>query len=266
MNTLLEEKDIQSNDEETLDYQESSSIINKGSEVKQDHSLIVLCVVFVVMGVISAFLIRGSIRVGAKAMWNGYSEAYESKKEETYNAIYQNAFENAEHNYHVTNRISISIGDLQETADLEVLKVTDVEYVVDSDSNSGNSISAWLEVPGEGVFVVNLHAADFIIDETHALVRVRAPFPQLKNVSINHNNVKKLLFKDDRLIGNGSYKEGEDLAKAQYDIANTKIVKEFSSNQYFYNSAKKAAENTIRCLVKQLNPSIPDLIVEVEFF
>ena len=74
------------------------------------------------------------------------------------------------------------------------------------------------------------------------------------------------MFKDDRLIVNGSYKEGEELAKAQYDIAYTKIVKEFSSNQYFYNSAKKAAENTIRCLVKQLNPSIPDLIVEVEFF
>ena len=77
-------------------------------------------------------------------------------------------------------------------------------------------------------------------------------------------NVKKILFKDD--VFNGSYKQGEDLAKKQLGEADVLIKKEFASNQHFYLNAQKTAVSTIQCLVRQLNPGVEDLTVEVGFY
>ena len=93
---------------------------------------------------------------------------------------------------------------------------------------------------------------------------VRVPDPELTNISIDYANVRKLLFEND--IFNDSHKAGEDLASQQLRSADSLIKKEFTSNQHFYLSAQKATINTIQCLVKQLNPEVADLTVDVEFY
>ena len=160
--------------------------------------------------------------------------------------------------------MAITIGDLKEIAKLEVLKVSDVEYIIEEGATNSNGITSWLEVPGQGTYVVDLQAAEFIVDDERAYVKVRAPYPELTNISIDYANVQKLFFKNDIL--NDSYKVGEELAQRQLNSADMLIKKEFASNQRFYLSAQEAAVSTIQCLVKQLNPQNTDMTVEVEFY
>lgn len=201
---------------------------------------------------------------GAEALADSYTNAYNEQKSMSYQEkydIYKNA---AEENFHVSNRVSIFVGDLKEEEKLEVLKVSDVEFIIeDKDGNDGNVIS-WLEVPGEGTFVVDLKAGEYIVDNERAHVLVRVPYPELTNIKIDYVNVQKILFKDD--IYNGNYREGEDLAREQLSQAELLIKKEFTSNQNFYLNAQKAAISTIQALVKQLNPEIESLVVDVEFY
>lgn len=222
---------------------------------------IILMIVMITMTVIFGKDIVGS---GAKALADSYNAAYASEYDATYQALYQKYFDAAEAKYHVRNEVLISIGDIKETEKLEVLKVSDVEFIVeDKNSNDGN-ITSWLEVPGEGTFVVDLQAAEFVIDNERAHVLVRAPYPELTNVSIDYGNVQKILFKDD--IFNGSYKEGEELAQKQLNEGDLLIKKEFASNQNFYLSAQEAAISSIQCLVRQMNPGVDNLMVDVEFY
>lgn len=221
-------------------------------------------VLLLIMGVVTVFLAKGIIGAGASALFNSYNNAYTSEREAASQAQYNKYYARAKQEYHVRNRATISIGDLRETAALEVLTVSDVEYVIEDSSSNSNGITSWLEVPGQGIYIVNLQAAEFIVDNERAYVLVRAPYPELTNIAINYANVQKLFFKNDLL--NDSYKVGEDLARKQLGAADALIKKEFASNQHFYLSAQEAARSTIQCLVKQFNPEVTDLTVEVEFY
>ena len=65
---------------------------------------------------------------------------------------------------------------------------------------------------------------------------------------------------------NESYKVGEKLAKQQLDKAYVLLTKEFTSNQNYYLNAQEAAKHAIETLVTQLNPEVPNLTVDVEFY
>lgn len=225
---------------------------------------IVLAVLILILGTASYFLLQSVIKVGASALMDGYSTAFDDEREETYQKIYQKFYDDAEEKYHVRNRGSISIGDIRETGKLEVLKVSDVEFIIDEKDQTEGNVVSWLEVPGEGTFVVDLQAAEFIVDNERVHVLVRIPNPELTNISIDYKNVDKLLFKDN--IFNGSYRQGEDLARKQLSEGDLLIRKEFSSNPSFYHKAQDAAVSTITYLVKQLNPDETDLVVDVEFY
>ena len=162
------------------------------------------------------------------------------------------------------NRVSIYIGNLQEEQKLEVLKVNDVEFIIENKEDNKENIISWLEVPGEGTFVVDLKAGEYIVDEERASVLVRVPYPELTNVKIDYANVQKILFQND--IFNDSIKIGEELAKNQLDKADALIRKEFASNENFYLNAQQAARHTIEGMVKQLNPDVSGLTVDVEFY
>ena len=225
------------------------------------YGITVSLIVLVVLAAACLLLLKNSIKIGAEALSNNYRAAYESEKDVAYNKLYQSAFDRAEKNYHVSNKVVISIGNLEETKKLEVIKANDVEFITqDKDRSSGN-VTAWLEVSGEGIFVVDLKAAEFIVDNSRRYVLVRIPYPELTNVTIV--NTTKRWFKDDLI--NGSYKEGVHLALKQRNEAILRIQKSLMSNQYIYNSAQTVARSMIENLVKQFNPDIPDLTVEVEF-
>lgn len=233
-------------------------------KMKKGTGTVIAIVLILVMAAVTIFLANGIIGAGASALLNSYNSAYASERDAAYQAQYEKYFERAEQEYHVSNRVSISIGDLRETAALEVLTVSDVEYIVEESSSNSNGITSWLEVPGQGTYIVDLQAAEFVVDDERSYVLVRVPYPELTNITIDYANVQKLFFKNDLL--NDSYKVGEDLARKQLSSADMLIKKEFASNQHFYLSAQEAAISTIQCLVKQLNPEVPDLTVEVEFY
>lgn len=223
--------------------------------------LIVFCIVLITACI---FLYFDAFKVGALALEDNYNSSYASEKNETYQKIYDVFFDVAEEKYHVSNMVSISIGDLKETEKLEILKVSDVEYIIEDKKDNSSNIISWLEVPGEGAFVVDLAAGEYIVDDEREYVLVRIPYPELTNVTIDYANVNKLLFEND--IFNDSYSAGEDFAEQQLNKADLLIKKEFVSNQHFYLNAQDSARSTIINLVKQLNPKVPNITVEVEFY
>lgn len=227
---------------------------------KRVWQIIAIC--FCVLIII--YCLFSSIERGGTAMAATYKTVYEAERDTAYQEKYEDYKVAAEEKYHVSNRVAIYVGSLQEEQKLEVLKVSDVEFIIENSKDNSSNIVSWLEVPGEGTFVVDLKAGEYIVDEERANVLVRVPFPELINVHIDYGNVRKILFKND--IFNESYKIGEDLAKQQLDKADALLKKEFTSNQNYYINAQEAAKHTIEALVKQLNPDVPNLAVDVEFY
>lgn len=234
----------------------------KKASSKKTPALITLMVVLIIlMAFGSIVLLKSGIGAAASALLNSYEAAYASEKDNAYHALYQSAYDRAEKNYHVSSTVVISIGDLEESQKLEVLKANDIEFITeDRDNNSGN-VTAWLEVEGEGTFVVDLQAAEFIIDNDRHYVLVRIPNPELTNINIIKTT--RRLFADD--WRDGSYREGVDLALKQRNEASLQIQKALLSNQYIFSNAQDVAVAMIGNLVKQFNPDIPDLTVDVEF-
>ncbi len=204
------------------------------------------------------------ISSGAKALADSYTNAYNEQKNATYQEKYDTYKNSVDAKFHVSNRVSIYVDNLKEEEKLEVLKVSDVEFIIEDKENNDDNVISWLEVPGEGTFVIDLKAGEYIVDNERAHVLVRVPYPELTNITIDYANVQKILFKDD--IFNGSYGKGEDLARQQLNQAEQLIKKEFTSNQSFYLNAQEAASSTIETLVKQLNPKVENLVVDVEFY
>lgn len=235
-------------------------------QIKKDMEPTIAITVSILMVFAIVFLFWNSVSKGAEALAGSYANAYNEQRNVTYRQKYNTYKNSAEQKFHVSNRVSIYVGNLKEEEKLEVLKVNDVEFIIeDKDDNTDNVIS-WLEVPGEGTFVVDLKAGEYVVDNERAHVLVRVPYPELTNITIDYANVQKILFKDNKGIFNGSYSKGEDLARQQLSEAELLIKKEFTSNQNFYLNAQKAAISTIETLVKQLNPEVENLVVDVEFY
>ena len=241
-----------------------SSQNSQAMNVKKGIGAVICIVLMIIMSAASFMLFQNVVFNGAEALTDGYNAAYASEKEATYQALYQKYYDKAEAANHVANSAIIYIGNIRETERLEVLKVSDVEFIVEDRGNNSGNITSWLEVPGEGTFVVDLSAAEFIVDNERAHVSVRLPYPELTNVAIDYSNVKKVLFKDD--VFNGSYKQGEELAMKQLGEGDLLIKKEFASNEHFYLNAQEAAVSTIKCLIMQLNSNIEDLTIDVDFY
>ncbi|SCX32762.1 Protein of unknown function [Ruminococcaceae bacterium P7] len=173
----------------------------------------------------------------------------------------------AEAHNHVTNRGIINIESIQDKSDLEVLKVSDVEYI--TNEKTEDKVTSWLEVPGTGVFTVNLSMSEFIIDDVRHYILARVPKPEIKteNIEIESEKVKILAYQNNHWIfDNGSVDEGEQVAQRQLSEAQTKIQEDVQSNERYFEIAKSSAENIIKQLIKSLNEDVSNLDIEVEFF
>lgn len=233
----------------------------KASSQKTPVAISLMAVLIILMAFGSYALIKSGIEVGTSALMNSYSVAYASEKNSAYQAVYQSAYNRAKKNYHVSNTVVVSLGNLEELQKLEVLRANDVEFITeDRDNNSGN-VTAWLEVEGEGTFVIDLQAAEFIIDNDRRYVLARIPNPELTNINIIKTT--RRLFADDWM--DGSYREGVDLALKQRNEASLQIQKALLSNQYIFSNAQDVAIGMVENLIRQFNSDIPDLTVKVEF-
>lgn len=228
-------------------------------KVLQDRILVAAICLTIVFAGISVYLIRDTLKRGATAA----NEEYISSKEDAENSIYQKFYDAAEARYHTSNDVSITVENICEEANLEVLKVSDVEYSIQEENRSNKGITSWLEVPGEGVFAVDLRKSEFIVDNKHHYVLVRIPRPVLCECGLLYQNAVQLEYRNG--IFNDSIKDGEELAQKQFDEAYVKMQTEFTSNPQYFDAACSAAEIMVANLIKSFNPDIPDLVVEVGF-
>ena len=251
-------------DENYVSDRNSSKKPKKKAKSKKGIGIVICIILMIVMLTASFLVFQDIIFKGATALADGYNATFTSEKDAAYQAVYQHYYDQAEAANHVANRMSIYIDKIRETNNLEVLKVRDVEFIIEDKNNKSGNITSWLEVPGEGTYVVDLSAGEFIVDNERSHVSVRLPDPELTNLSIDYDNVNKLLFKND--VFNESYKQGEELAMKQLNEASILIKKEFASNERFYQNAKKAAISTIQCMIKELNPNVKDLTIDIDFY
>ena len=203
---------------------------------------------------------------GTEAVRQAFETEKAAAEEEVYHGFYEQGYRAGENEYHVKNRAVITLGKIRETAVLEVLSVSDIVYIIqDPDIKNGETLS-WLQVPGTGVFTVNLASGEFLADDERALVYVRLPRPELlpMNITIDHANVKPLRFSSSILLS--SVQEGEQLAGKQLNEARARITEDISSNLQFYEFAEDSARTLLENLIRMVNSDIPDLKVEIEFY
>ncbi len=236
----------------------------KNSWGKKFFSLSNVCIILAVLFlVIIGVVISSTIRKGAASAKEAYEDARDTASAEAYNRFYETAFDSAERDYHVANRVAIEVGSIKEEAQLEVLCVNDVEYVIESKNDTPNGEEVWMEFQGKGLFTVNMKASEFVIDSDRQYVLVRVPRPELTKIDITQ--AKQLFWRGGTFLRNGSISDGTDLAIEMRKAGQTKLQNYMKSNPQFYKSAKGSAQVIIEELVKGLNPELPNLTVEVEF-
>ena len=222
-------------------------------------------------------LISHTISTASKAAAMAYSSEKDKVAEAVYQEYYQKSYDKSEKKHHVSNEVSITIGNLKEEEKLEVLRISEVEYITSEDeegkllTNIKNAIKdvffsmdSWLKVPASGVFTVDLRTSEFIFDHARSYVLIRIPEPKITSFGIDYQNVELLHFENGGIL-KSSAKIGESLAQEQLQSAELKLWQRAEQTQSFYQRAKESAETTLTNLVKQLNPEIPDLVVEIEY-
>ena len=245
---------------------------------KKDVGMGFTIIAAIICIIVIAYCYIDTLTVGANSAISRYQNVKQEVSDSTYDEFYQKAYDISEENHHVSNQVSITLGSLKEQAKMEVLKISTVEYKTPEDDegdvveNILSSIStffksdviSWLEVPGYGVFTVDLQSAEFIIDNERGYVLIRLPYPELSEFTIDYENVEVLNFEDSGIFKN-SAKVGEDLARKQLQSAELTMRQSVNSNQKYYQAAENGATNILLNLVKQLNPQIENLVVDVEF-
>ena len=131
----------------------------------------VLGVFFIVVSVIAIFV---SMRLSAK----NARELYETTLDNVSIEITEDVRKIAEHNHHVSNKLAYAMENMVEDSRLEVLKVKDTEIITDGTDEVGN-VTSWLQVEGEGVYTVDLKAAEYLYDSSRRKVTVIVPYPEI---------------------------------------------------------------------------------------
>ena len=245
---------------ENLPQKQANKIPDMQKVIKK-YGLTISIMALIVLFTACVLIFKSAIGIGAEAVKDGYAVAYEENKNDAYQKFYRSAYDRAEAKYHVSNEVLISIENFEETEKLEVLEVNHVELITENGNYDNDKVVSWIKVPGKGTFVVDLNAAEFIVDNEHRYVCVRVPYPELTNITTGKPT--RLLFKDD--FWNGNYSDGVHLAVDQINDAEVRIKKALMANQYIYKNAQDVAISMISNLVKELNPDVPDISVEVEF-
>lgn len=211
---------------------------------------------------ICILLIMRAREIAMTAAEEIYAARVDAMSENTAQSYYDRAFDKAEKEYHVSNRVGISLGTIQEQAKLEVLEVSDVEYIVHNEDEE--KVKRWLEIPGRGLFTVDMRESEFLIDEIHQTVIARLPVPRLTFDEVDYENIE-VFDLDAGIIRNGSYEEGVNKGEEDIKKGHEMITNGFLSNQEYLQSAESAAECIITELVQNLNPRVKNLQVIVEF-
>ena len=256
---LPENKELAKKDKEPKDPAVKRALRRQATDL--------LCIfIAALLVILAAGLIMFGVGNGSKAVRQAFEAEKAAAEETVYHAYYEQGYQLAEAEYHVKNRAMISLGNIRETAVLEVLSISDIAFMIEDPTAENKNIQSWLEVPGTGVFTVNLAAGEFLADDERRMVYVRLPKPELlpMNISIDHANVKVLRFSSNALLS--SVSEGEQLAGKQLNEARTKILEDIGSNVQYYEFAENSARLLLENWIRAVNSGIPELKVEIEFY
>ena len=222
----------------------------------------VLTVLFLAVAVV--LLIAGAAN-GIGAVRDAFEQAKAASAGVAYQAFYDTSYDAAEHDYHVKNRAFITLSGIRETAELEVLSVSDIVYVTKNKEGIRDTL-LWMQVPGTGVFTLDLAAGEFLVDNERRSVYARLPRPTLSadNITIDYGNVKKL--KEESSWFWTSIQEGEELVKQQLNEAQIKIREDIMSNKEYYEYAEESARSLLETWIHAVNKDVDDLTVEIEFY
>lgn len=205
-----------------------------------------------------------------------YHSAKDAAKQKTAENYYNAALELSESAHHLSNDITIRIQGITEIRNLEVLNVFLTDYQIWPEQEASGGIldavtdpligdaEAWIRFNGIGTFTIDLQNTDFILDEQRKSVLVRVPSPVMERVLIQQDEDDVLYTSDAGLFNNAS-DTGQQLVLSLTQKAQQDMTAKARSNPEYYAQAKASAEKTITQLIKNLNPDLPDLTVEVEF-
>lgn len=242
--------------------------LNKSS--RKSSGWVVLSIVFVLiislLAILSVFIVRYSISKGVSTATNAFQEAFDKTKEDTYAKFKDAAYKLSENGHHVSNRVTISIHAVKEKSDLNVLKVSDVVYIVDDKNDTKNGTTSWLKVSGAGVFSVNMTQAEYVVDNVRQHVLVRVPRPVIDSSNITIDNAESLHFEENKWNRGNSIKAGEELAMDQLSEAKQRILEDFEANEQYSKLAESSTQSMLAALIKGINPDVKNLQVEVEFY
>ena len=141
-------------------------------------TLILISAAVVIIGI---FLIQKAVSIATTSATDAFSEALDNQREETYQHFYQTSCDIAEEKNHVANEVTITVEEVRKESRLEVLQVSDIEYVY----NEGNT-KIWTAIRGHGVYTVDLSLSEFIVDNDRQYVLARVPRPQLNTAGLDY--------------------------------------------------------------------------------
>lgn len=197
--------------------------------------------------------------VGLDAFNDSMTESAKERREEMGKLGYQRGFAD----FKTVNDVTIRVDEVRKSAKLEVMKVSSVVYIHDT-GDLGDKVVAWLKVNGEGVYTVDLAAGEYVVDNANRYVLVRVPAPALEKVSVT--GFEKKLFQDNTWFPFESAGVGVQLAMNQLALAENELTEDIKNNVAANTSLDSTAQTLIAALVRSLNPEVPELTVEVEFF
>jgi len=248
-----------------------------GARRKSITPLLVELLLILILGTGCFFLFTGFISEGTSAAFSSFQFSKEDVASSIEQKQYQRGYEWAREKYKITNQMSITVGNLREKSNLEVLRVSEISYRIISDSNTDVSVLGqiagllpgngkvtdfWAAVPGRGVFIISLKNSEFIVDNSREYVLIRVPRPEMAQFAIDYAGIEPYLINETGLT---PAKKGKDLVTQQVEAAYYDIKQSISEKEEYEKMAKDSATRILRNMVVALNPQVENLTVEVEF-
>ena len=232
----------------------------KAKNTRSKKRISVIGWILILIGISAALLTVFGTRNGIEFVQDAFEREKDAMADEVYQMFYDTSYDAAEHDYHVKNRAVITLSGIREETELEVLSVSDTVYIIKNISGK----HLWLQIPGTGVFTVNLAAAEFLVDNERNSVYARLPRPDISadDIKIIYKNIQKY----DVNSGWGSISEGEKSGLQILSEAKIKIREDIKSNLEYYEYAEESARSLLETWIRAVNKDVEDLTVEIEFY
>ncbi len=239
----------------------------KAKNARSKKRISVVGWILILIGISAALLTVFGTRNGIGSVQDAFEREKDAAADEAYQMFYDTSYDAAEHDYHVKNRAVITLSGIREETELEVLNVRDIAYMIkEKGKYKFSDTRLWLEVPGTGVFTVNLAAGEFLVDNERNSVYVRLPRPSLSENTIVVDSDHVKILKEDSSPFNSSPSDGTELVLQMLGEAQSKIREDIKSNLEYYEYAEESARSLLETWIRAVNKDVEDLTVEIEFY